>query len=168
MQEWAPTFEPFKVANKCRHVRGKYRGVCTSCPDGKITRGATKHVARMAGLPEDEWEDAIFDTLNIAGASNGFRDPDLLDSSIKQLRMLIGKHNLDTYIIIDHERCAAYLEELLASPYRDDERLFHQMRLQEAYLVVKSHFPDLKIILVYLSYEGDDLLFSEVPPPGFG
>jgi len=162
---WVPTFPSFTAENKLRHIEGQYRGICTSCPDGKITRGATKHVAKMAGIPDDQWDKSLFDVLNFTGSSKGFLHPVLRDSSLYQLELLASVHNLETYILIDHEKCAAYREELSVSPFRDNEAMFHQHRLQEAYWIIKGRLPELKIILVYLSYVGNDLMFSEVPPP---
>ena len=161
---FVPVFSPFEVGNKDRHTNGEYHGVATTCPDGKISRVNTKHLARINGLPECRWDTALFDILNLVGASRGFIDPTLRNASLSQLEFLIRGHRVKRYTLIDHDGCSAYQEELENSVLRDDEELFHTLKLQEASGIIHERLPELEVILVYSQRVGEKIRFTQVPP----
>lgn len=161
---YMPIFEPFEVDNKARHINGVYHGIGTTCPDGKISRVNTKHLARINGLPEDQCDTALFDILNFVGASRGFVDPALRNSSLEQLEFLVRGHNIKRYTLIDHDKCAAYRNDLENSALRDNEELFHFHKLQEAHWIIQKRLPELEVILVYSHTMGEKIRFKQVPP----
>ncbi|MGL5034683.1 MAG: carbonic anhydrase [Microcystaceae cyanobacterium] len=99
-----------------------------------------------------------YDLVSLAGASlalTGFPHAAEAETFWDQLELSRNLHQIKTVIIVDHQDCGAYANKIDSTLAQDPvrEKQVHRQYLQQAGQAIQDRYPDLEIILYFLTLD---------------
>lgn len=93
-----------------------------------------------------------FDILVVPGASKAIIDDSHRQIVLNALKIAVSLHGIRRLIMVDHIDCGTYGGSS-RFPGQVEEMAFHTERLHEAYQIIKSQYPMLEIVLMYIDWD---------------
>jgi carbonic anhydrase len=93
-----------------------------------------------------------FDDPGSVGASKAVIEEESRKVIFNALDVAIEKHGAERIVLIDHVDCSVYGGSDKFNGDAEAEKKFHIEKLKEAKEILQKHYPELKIVTLYLSW----------------
>lgn len=132
---------------------GKAKALVLSCIDFRFVDFEQDFLHKNQNLAGE------YDLLTLAGASlalSDFSSDSVNQTFWEELELSVSLHKINKVIILDHQDCGAYAQEIDAklseNPAKEIE--LHTKYLNQANRLIKKRYPDLQVELYFVQLDG--------------